>query len=276
MTFRYQRRYTGRLQGVIFDWAGTTVDHGCFAPTMVFVQGFQAHGVEITLAEARAPMGLHKRDHIAAVLSMPRVQAAWQAAHGAPPTDADVQTIYDEFVPRQTEIIAQYSTPIPGVVETVAALRERGLKIGSCTGYVQPMMEALLPAAAEQGYAPDVVVTSDQVPAGRPAPWMALSNAMQMNAFPLESLVKVGDTVTDIEEGLNAGMWTVGVAKTGNELGMSAQQVAELDEATLRARLAPIYARLYRAGAHFVIDGVADIVPVLDAIDTWLARGERP
>ncbi|MBE0689260.1 MAG: phosphonoacetaldehyde hydrolase [Anaerolineae bacterium] len=265
-----------RVQGVIFDWAGTMVDYGCFAPTMVFVDGFRAHGVEITLAEARAPMGLHKRDHIAAVLAIPRVRDAWASAYGAAPADADVQRVYEDFAPRQIAVIAQYAEPIPGVVDMAAALRTRGVKIGSTTGYTRAMLDALMPVAAARGYEPDASVAADEVPAARPAPWMAFMNAMMLDVYPMAALVKVGDTPVDITEGLNADMWTVGVAQTGNELGLSAAEVAALSAAELAARLRPIQERLHHAGAHYVIDSAADLLLVLDDIDRRLAAGELP
>lgn len=264
------------VQGVIFDWAGTTVDYGCFAPTMVFVEGFRSFGIEIALAEARAPMGLHKRDHIAAVLAQPRVAQAWQDAYGAMPSDEDVQRIFDDFAPRQIAVIACYAEPIPGVIEMIAGLRARGIKIGSCTGYTRAMMDALAPAAAAHGYVPDTSVTPDEVPGGRPAPWMMYANAMRLGLYPMSRLVKVGDTPSDIAEGLNGGAWTVGVAKTGNELGLNAADVDALSESEIRARLQPIYARLYAAGAHYVIDSAADLLRVIDAINARLAKGEKP
>ena len=57
-----------RITAVILDWAGTTVDFGSFAPTQIFVEAFRrAFDVEITLAEARVPMGLGKWQHIEAL-----------------------------------------------------------------------------------------------------------------------------------------------------------------------------------------------------------------
>ena len=278
MSFRFQRRYIGQLQGVIFDWAGTTVDHGCFAPTMVFVEGFKAYGIDITIDEARQPMGRHKRDHIAEVLSMPRISQQWRAVHGRMPTDADVQTIFEEFIPRQVAVIANYAHPIEGVVETINHLKGHGVKIGSCTGYTRAMMNALLPVAKRAGYEPDCVVTGDDVPNGRPTPWMAIQNAMTLNLYPFESVVKVGDTVTDIEEGLNAGMWTVAIAQTGNEMGLTASELARVEPSWLEARTAEIYQKLYQAGAHYVINRVSmeELLPVLDDIERRLANGERP
>jgi phosphonoacetaldehyde hydrolase len=270
------RAYTGKIQGVIFDWAGTLVDHGSFAPTMVFIEGFRTFGVEITIEEARQPMGKPKRDHVAAVLAMPSVVERWRVAHGRVPIEKDIDAVYADFIPRQLGVIASYSDPIAGVVEMLAALRMRGVKIGSCTGYTRAMMETLLPAAQAHGCILDSVVTPDEVPAGRPAPYMIYANALQLGIAPLSALVKVGDTPIDIEEGLNAGTWTVGVALTGNALGLRVDEWANLDAET-RARLHQAsYASLYAAGAHFVIDSAAELLPILDWIDGRLARGEQP
>ena len=153
--FSYRRAYTGPLQGVLLDWAGTTVDYGCFAPIVVFIDIFKKHGVPVTMAEARGPMGAFKRDHIAAVLNMPTVAARWTDKIGRAPTDNDVEKLYNEFIAVQLQTILDYADLIPGVKETIDAFRARGLKIGSTTGYTRPMMEKLLPVAAANGYTPE-------------------------------------------------------------------------------------------------------------------------
>lgn len=276
MNYRYQRTYTGPLQAAVLDWAGTAVDYGCFAPTMVFVEGFQAHGVDVTVKEARTPMGLYKRDHIAAVMNMPPVTDRWIAQHGTAPTDDDVETIFQEFIPRQLATIENHNTLIPSAVDAITAMRQRGLKIGSSTGYTAQMMAKVTPAAAEQGYTPDCLVTSDQVSKGRPAPWLIYRNMEQLSVYPAASVVKIGDTVADIEAGLNAGTWTVGIALTGNEMGLSHQDVEALSDAERQSKLAPIYDKLYRAGAHYVVDALADAPPIIDAINTRLTTGASP
>lgn len=264
------------LQGVILDWAGTTVDYGCFAPVAVFLEIFKAQGVEITPAEARAPMGLFKRDHIQAILHLPGVIARWSAAHGRPPEERDVDALYAAFGPRQLEVLIQYGELIPGVAATIAALRERGLKIGSTTGYTRVMMAVLMPEAKRQGYLPDALVCPDDVPAGRPAPWMIFQNAMKLGIYPMAALVKIGDTLVDIDEGLNAGTWTIGLAKTGNALGLREDAVEALPPEALAEQLAPIRAAFTAAGAHYVIDSLADVLPIVDTINARLAAGERP
>ena len=138
------------------------------------------------------------------------------------------------------------------------------------------MMADLIPAAAAGGFAPEAIVCADEVPLGRPAPWLALEALKRLNAYPVSACVKVGDTVADIDEGNNAGLWTVGVLLTGNETGLSEEELAALNAPALEACRSAAGARLLHAGAHFVIDSAADLVPTLDLIEDRLAHGQRP
>jgi len=276
VTLTYTRRYTGPLKAVVLDWAGTTVDHGCMAPPETFIAAFAAMGVEITVAQAREPMGLPKWTHIQAITRMAPVAAAWSRRHGAAPADADVDALYARFLPLQIETVARHSDVIAGVNETIAWLRGRGCKIASTTGYPREVMEVVTRVAKQQGYAPDVTVCAGDTPAGRPGPFMALKALVDLSISPVEAVVKIGDTVVDIEEGLNGGMWTIGLSASGNEVGLTAAQYAALgsDE---RARLTGAAAdKLARAGAHYVVDRLADIRPLVEAIEARLARGEKP
>ncbi len=276
MTFAYRRVYTGPIQGVILDWSGTTVDYGCFAPTVVFVELFKEHGVPISMAEARGPMGKYKRDHVRQIMQTPAVAARWLSVHDRLPDEKDVEALYQAFIPRQIDCITLYADLIPGVKDTIDAYHERGLKVGSTTGYTRQMMEVLLPEVRKRGYDPDSLVCPDDVGGGRPAPWMCFQNARNLGIYPMESFVKIGDTLPDIEEGLNAGIWTIGLAKTGNELGLSEAEVNALDPTELKARLKPIYRAMAAAGAHYVVDSLADTLPILDHISERLGRSERP
>lgn len=276
MSFRYQRSYIGGLQAVILDWAGTAVDFGSFAPTAVFLRLFEQHGVTITAAHARQGMGLMKKDHLRTIMQHPEVRAAWQAVHGAAPTEADIDRVYADFEPQQIASITEYAQPIPGLLDTVAFIRNRGWKIGATTGYTRPMMVELAAAARQYGYEPDAIATPSDVPAGRPYPWMCYKLATELNVFPMAAMVKVGDTLVDIEEGLNAGMWTVGLALSGNMVGLTEAEFARLSQeevAALRQEIAP---RFFAAGAHVVIDSIAHLPPVLDAIDARVRDGAQP
>lgn len=275
-SFAFRRHYHGPVRLVVFDWAGTTIDFGCMAPAGAFAELFARHGVRATIEEARGPMGMHKRDHIRTMLTYPSIARQWAEKHGHAATEAEVEALFQEFIPMQLEVLPNYCGLIPGIVETAAALRVHGILLGGTTGYNEEMMNICLAAAKKQGYAPDASFAGSQVPAGRPAPWMAVRVAMELGVYPFESIVKVGDTVTDIQEGLNGGMWSVGVTVTGNEVGLSPADWAALPHAEQARLNALARAKLFEAGAHFVIDGVADLPPVIDAISARLQRGERP
>ena len=253
-----------RIRGLLLDWAGTTVDHGSRAPARVFVEVFQRSGVPVTEAEARGPMGMAKRAHIAAVLNLPRVARAWEDRHGKAPVDADVQRLYETFLPLQLSVLRQYSSVIPGVPEAIAWCRAQGLGIGSTTGYTRELMEAVCPVAAEGGYTPDVLVCSDQVAAGRPAPWLNYRAAEEMGIYPMEQLLVVDDTPLGIQAGKAAGCLTVAVSRTGNALGLGLEEMETLKPVELGKRLVQIELDFRSGGADFVIASVADLPELLE------------
>ena len=267
-----------QLEAVIFDWAGTTVDFGSFAPTQIFVDAFKtAYDFDLSLAEARGPMGLGKWQHIEALGRDPVIGARWQARFGKPMGEEDVRHLYETFIPLQVERVGLHSELIPGALQVVQGLRHKGLKIASTTGYPRRVMERLMTLAAEQGYAPDCTVCADDLAAGaRPGPWMALDCVRQLRIGAVSHCVKVDDTLPGIDEGLNAGMWTVGVALSGSLAGWTLKEYQAADDAaraTVRERVA---AELRAAGCHFVIDTVADLPAVLEDIELRLAQGLRP
>jgi phosphonoacetaldehyde hydrolase len=276
MSFLYQRRYTEPLQAVLLDWAGTTMDYGCYAPAVVFIEVFKRRGVEISVEQAREPMGAHKKTHIRQITQIPAVARKWQEVHGKPCDDSDVDAMFEEFVPLQLACLADYADLIPGTLETCETIRSRGMKIGSTTGYTSEMMDILQAEARKRGYEPDATVCATDVPTGRPEPWMCLENARRLGIYPMEAIVKVDDTLPGIEEGLNAGMWSVGLARTGNEIGLNEEEINGLPAADYQRRIARARRRMAQTGAHYVIDSIADLVPVLDDIDKRLASGQRP
>lgn len=267
-----------RITALILDWAGTTVDFGSFAPTQIFVEAFRkAFDVEITLAEARVPMGLGKWQHIEALGQLPSVDARWQAKFGRAMSAADIDAIYAAFMPLQIAKVVDFSAPIAGVIDTIAACRAEGLKIGSCSGYPRAVMEKLIPAAAAQGYAPDHWVATDDLAAGgRPGPWMALQNVIALGIDAVAHCVKVDDAVPGITEGLNAGMWSVGLAVSGNEFGATWEEYQQMTAEAIATRREQAAEKLYAAGAHYVVDTLADLPGVIADINARLARGERP
>jgi phosphonoacetaldehyde hydrolase len=271
-----QTRLPSEIKAVVFDWAGTMIDFGSIAPIEALRTAFDRHGVPISEAEARADMGMAKRDHVRAILALPRVEAAWTAAHDRAPDEADGDRVYADLAPLMREAAARHTTLVPGVAEVVASLREAGVKIGSCTGYTREMMADILPRAAAQGYAPEVVVCAGETAEGRPSPLMMWKVLVELGVWPSSACIKVDDAGVGIAEGRAAGAWTVGVAASGNAVGLSVDAWAALDANARGDRLAEAKASLTAAGADFVIDTVADLPAVVDAIAERLRRGERP
>ncbi|WP_368356361.1 phosphonoacetaldehyde hydrolase, partial [Desulfolutivibrio sulfodismutans] len=264
------------VKAVILDWAGTVVDHGCIGPVAVFIEVFARHGVEVTTAQARKPMGLMKKDHVRAMTRDPGVAAVWRDVHGRDPDEKDVDAMYLLTEPLMVGCIAAHADPIPGALDAVAAFRAMGLPVGSTTGYTRPMMDIMTREAAARGYVPDTMVCSSDVPAGRPSPFMCYKAALDLAVYPFWEMVKIGDTVSDVAEGKNAGMWTIGLTLRGNEMGLTEAELAALPQAEKAARLAGIEARLTAAGADFLAPDLAACPAVVAGIEARIARGERP
>jgi len=267
---------THGVRAVIFDISGTVMDFGSRGPVAAFVQLFARDGVAITEAEARQPMGKHKLDHVWAILSNPGVAERWRQAHGALPDENTLHRIYSGFSALQTEVLKDYLDIFPAVPEITSQLRSRGIRFAATTGFETGMMTDVKIAAAAQDYHPEFWVCPDLAGGGRPAPWMIYYAARQLGLYPLRTFVKVGDTEADIGEALNAGTWAVSVVHTGNEIGLSREQLAALPENERRERFSAAKERFLAWGAHYVIDSVADLIPVIDAISVRINQGERP
>jgi phosphonoacetaldehyde hydrolase len=271
-----KRPYKGPVKAVVLDWAGTCVDYGSMAPIYVFMEVFEDFGVPVTAEEIRLFMGMGKKEHVREVCGVERVRFSWKERFGTEPRDEDIDRLYGEIEERIPAVVKRHAAPIEGLLDTVAELRSRGILIGTSTGYTAPMMSALAPAAAAEGFVPDNIVCASDVPSGRPYPWMCFKNAIDLQVYPLESIVKIGDTESDVTAGLNAGMWTIGITRTGNELGMSEPQAREADPQELAGRLREIGERFKAVGAHYVAPGIKDVSPLIDDIEMRLSAGERP
>jgi phosphonoacetaldehyde hydrolase len=264
------------VAAIVMDWAGTAVDFGCMAPVESLVEVFGCRGVEITTVEARGPMGLEKKEHIRVLLGEPAIRDRWASATGALPRPLDAESLFAELEPALLCSARRFCSLVPGALELAEALRERKIALGSTTGYSPAVMSVVVEEARRQGFLPDVVVTPADVPAGRPAPWMCLLAAMRLGTYPLWRMVKIGDTAVDIHEGLNAGMWTIGVTESGNEVGLPLERFAELSEQKRRERVTAATTRLRHAGAHYVTAGAWSCLPIIEEIDARIRGGDMP
>ena len=276
--FVYERSYRGKVKALVLDWSGTVADAYVLAPAVVFFEVFKKHGVEISMFEARGPMGLRKDLHIKALTETPEIRHRWKEIKGKDPDQGDVDAMFEDFVPMQLDCLRQYTGLLPGVAEVVQRLQKQGIKIGSTTGFVRPMVDILEEDAKKQGYVPDASVAGDEVEHGaRPKPFMVYKNLDMMDVHPIQSVIKVDDTVSGIGEALEAGCWGVGVSLYSNYMDIDSLADAEsLSDEEMARRLDHTNEILQKAGAHYVIDSLTDIEPVIEDVNRRLARGERP
>ncbi len=267
---------TSSIVAVVFDWAGTMVDFGCMAPVEALLQAFDGEGVAITESEARADMGVAKRDHVRALLAAPRIAGAWRAARDASPTEDDVTRIHDALEPLMRVAAGRHGELIPGAADLFAALRADGVRVGSSTGDTRAMMTDILPAAAAQGYAPEVVICAGETAAGRPSPLMMWKALSDLRAWPAKACVKIDDSTVGVAEGVAAGTWSIGLSGSGNGVGLGFAAYTALEPAKRAEKVAKSADALYAAGADYVVETVADLAPILREIETRIRAGDRP
>jgi len=277
--YTYTRSYRGKVRGVVLDWSGTVADAYVMAPAVVFVEVFAKYGVEISMTEARGPMGLRKDLHIKKLTEVPAIRDRWRDVHGNDPDQSDVDAMFKDFVPMQVAVLPRYAALLPGVVEMADRLQNGyGIKIGMSTGFTRIMVDVLLDLAKEQKFHPDCTVAGDEVVHGaRPSPFMVYRNLDLLDVHPIQSVVKVDDTTSGVGEGLEAGCWAVGIARYSNYMEMETLEEADtLPEDEIERRVAHTRDLLWRTGAHYVIDEPIELLGVIDDINSRLARGESP
>ncbi len=276
--YTYQRQYRGKVKAVILDWSGTLADAYVIAPAVVFVEVFARQGVEITMEEARGPMGLRKDLHIKALTEVPEIRERWKAVKGRYPTQEDVDAMFADFVPAQLDCLRQYTTLLPGVKEVCLDLQKQGIKLGASTGFTRAMVDILHEDAQKQGLKLDATVAGDEVLHGaRPKPHMVFRNMDLLDIDDVKSVVKCDDTTSGVGEALNAGCWGVGLVRYSNYMNInSLEEEKTLSEDEIARRMAHTRRLLEQAGAHYVIDSLVELPAVIDDINARLARGERP
>ena len=259
-----------KVEAVIFDWAGTTVDYGCFAPVQAFIEAFKSFGIEPTVEEVRKPMGMLKKDHIRTMMEMPRIKALWLEEHGKEWTEEDVDKVYEKSESGIMNILENFVDIKPYVSDTVKELRKRGIKIGSTTGYTDAMMAVVVPAAKKAGYEPDFWISPNGVKnVGRPYPYMIFENLRMLKIESVKNAIKVGDTVSDIKEGKNAGMISVGVIEGSSIMGLSKYEFEHLSEEEKDTQRKKVRDAYEKAGADYVIDNMGQLIELIEKVQSY-------
>lgn len=257
-----------KIKGIIFDWAGTTVDFGCFAPVNVFIDIFKSAEVTVTIDEAREPMGMLKRDHIQTMLEMPRIQQLWQKQYGKSHSEQDIDNLYNQFEKLLMKNLKSFTDPIINVTEVIDDLREKGYVIGSTTGYTREMMKIVSSAAKEKGYAPDHIVTADDVGGyGRPYPYMIFENMHQLELQSVHEVIKVGDTVSDIKEAVNSGITAVGIIKGSSIVGLRENEWNNLNKEEKNKIIEETKQKFIANGADYVLQDITELPLIIEELN---------
>ena len=257
-----------KIEAVIFDWAGTTVDYGCFAPVQAFIEAFKEFGIEPTVAEVREPMGMLKWDHIHTMMQMPRITEEWKCVHGRMWDTKDVDAIYERSEKAIFKILHNFSTPKPFVLEAIEQLRAKGIKIGSTTGYTDEMMSYVVPAAKKQGYDPDAWFSPNSVNnMGRPYPYMVYKNMEALKVSSVDAVVKVGDTVADIKEGKSAGIISIGIVEGSSIMGLSEEEYEQLSDVEKEDNIRRVRKVYEGCGADYIIMNMSELPALIESME---------
>jgi len=214
---------TGKIRALISDLGGTTIDYGSQGPAYPFIEVFKRHGVLVTAEETRMSMGVSKRQHFNEIGNLDTVARRWQEVHGQP-FDSDnigADRVFEEFMELQRTVVIDTCDLIPGFLDVVETCRERNIKLGSTTGYSLELAEICVAEMKKRGFSPGSLVSSSDVPKGRPEPYMCLESMINLEVWPGAACVNVDDSIFGVTCGVNAGMWSIGIAVTGNEFGMT-------------------------------------------------------
>ncbi|WP_062432878.1 phosphonatase-like hydrolase [Herbidospora daliensis] len=184
------------IELVVLDVAGTTIEeHGSVYEALE--AAVRAAGATPTPEEVHRWMGAGKREAIAGLLGAPSEAA------------------YQDFRARLASLYATKPPyPLPGVAEAVTRLRDAGVKVALTTGFDREVATGLLESVGWTGFF-DAVICVDDVPAGRPAPYMIFRAMEATGVTDVRAVLTAGDTVRDLEAGTRAGASMVVGVLTG-------------------------------------------------------------
>ena len=255
------------VEAIVFDLAGTLIDFGSLAPSQVLIELFDRFGIKITRKQAIGPMGIEKRAHIKALLTTRKINSQWRKKFKSKPTDKDIDKLFKLFNPELKKIIKKHSKFISGSKKTLDFIKNKKIKIGINTGYSEEILKMILPELKKQKFIPDVSYSSSNTKIGRPSAEIIYKIFSDLNITKGSNCIKIDDTIPGLQEGLNAGMWVVGVIFSGNEFGKNEY---EFNKLTYKEKLKfkkKISHKFKKIGVHYVIDTIKDLPKIIERVE---------
>jgi phosphonoacetaldehyde hydrolase len=257
------------IKAVIFDIAGTLADHGCCAPVIAFQDVLKSVDIELASDIIREDMGLAKAKHIEKILLKNNLN---------PDLGTGLEELFYKRI-REVALDPFFTASTIGfdpMYHLLENLRKKGIKLASSTGYPTALGQQII----ERGHMGDYIdIVCGHEYGTRPTPWLIYRAMRELDVYPAYKCVKVGDTVADIEAGVNAGVWTVGVIETGNLFGVNATELEDIKQNWPQEYIDKKYEAMEKfriAGADYTVNNLTELEEVLNNIEYCIDTGERP
>jgi phosphoglycolate phosphatase len=187
---------------VALDMAGTTIDdHGLVYRALR--QSVEETGATVADDDLQRWMGTDKLTAISELMGL----------GGVEPTTTSAAVAFERF--RAILVALYHAEPpfaLPGVADALAELRDRGVRVALTTGFddaiAQPLLESIGWSVGEQL---DAVITTSDVAAGRPAPYMIFRAMERTGVLGVNEVLAAGDTLVDLRAARHAGVRAIGV-----------------------------------------------------------------
>jgi len=278
-----------KIQACVFDWAGTIIDYGAIASLQVMVDIFGSKKLIISKSEIRAKFtGASKKHHIKELLKIPRITQHFEKLYGKEPDESTVKEFKKLYEDHLLTVLANYAVEIPNAFSTINELRKKGIKIGSTTSYKREMMDIIAPIVEKNGFKPDYLITPSEVPNGRPFPYMMYHNALNLEVFSTDHMVKVGDSTADITEAHNAGAWSIGIIEGSSLMGLTLDEYINMSQKTnnpkqnelnlkLKHKIQTCKEKYISAGADYIVNNISEVPRIIKEInDKRMPCGDKP
>ena len=193
----------GNLKLVMFDLAGTTVDdsiEGVPLVTVAMRDAFENHGYKIDPETVNKYRGLEKKDAIRSILNNELSLSA----------TIDVEVVFKDFKNVLQKHLSSIKNEITGTSDVFVKLKTSRVKIAVGSGFPHSVVESIVSTLQWENLV-DYLCSAEKAGHGRPHPAMIHTAMKFFDITDPRTVVKVGDTKADVEEGKNAGCWTVAV-----------------------------------------------------------------
>ena len=256
------------IRACIFDLGGTIVDKYSLSPFLSLKSAFKRHNILIPNALIFKDMGKHKLDHINDILLNDYVSLCWEKNYGKKPCDKSSNKVFSTFNDIQLEASKNIDI-IPETNSAIKYLRSNRIRTACTTGFNFENMMQVQHRLNKNGIYLDSYVSSTCLgKPSRPDPSMIYKNMMNLNIVNSRQVLKIDDTVVGIEEGKNAGCWTLGVAKWSTNMKVkSIEEAISITDEEISDRLLESYDILTNSGADFVIDDLNELPNIINMIN---------